>query len=194
MSTRNASTPSALSGELVTRPDPRAMRMRWFANGLSMAGGVALIVFAVVIRPADPGLLWGLLIGGAFLVGVVAIAWRWQRQAWLVDEPVLVVRADGMRLAHLGEHVWVPWTDVADIGIATPGSGLARTPMLVFALRDDARTVLPDRPVPLGDRMFRWQAGRLSYAQPHEQPPFEVVARTVHERWSAATRRTGDPS
>lgn len=183
----NFSLGSQSADELVTRPDRRAMRLRWAVNAVAICAGVGMVV-AAPVTDARGGTYWGLIIGGILLVVGIAAGWAWQRRTWLSTDPALVVGADGMRIAYRGEPVWVPWTDVEAIFV-DPGQGVARTPTLLFALRPDAAAALPDRPVDWGDRLFAHHAGALRYAVQHQQPPFPVVVETVHARWAAATGR-----
>lgn len=180
-----------LPPEIVVRPSAARYRGRWLAYVLVLAAVIALLVFAVVADLEDPARL-GLIIGGAIALPIVLLSWWWQWRTWLDSEPALVLQRDQFRIRHKGEYVWIPWSDVESLSVSVPGSGLGRVRGLVFHLRADATTVLPNRPASALDRMFSWHAGALAYAQPGDLPPFDTVCAAA-EAYLGSSRSGGRP-
>lgn len=170
---------------LVPRPDHGAYRRRWLANLALVVGGIGLVVYGLVADDDSPYRL-GALVSGLFLVPFVVWATTWQRRTWLDPEPSLVLAPTRFRILHKGEHVWVPWTDVADLDVAVRGRGIGTSRSLLFLLRPDASTVLPQRRAPLADRAFSWHPGHLAYSRPSEVPALPEVVATAVELWATA--------
>lgn len=176
----------ALPDEIVTRPDTAAYRRRLVLTGAGL-GLMALVCFVVAVVAEDPGYRIGAGIGGVLVIVLGGPSIHWQRVTYLQDEPALVLQRQQFRVLHKGQHIWVPWADVADLSVLTRGAGMGRSEILRFDLWPEAQGRLPQGKARLLDRMFSWAAKDLAYARPADTPSFQEVVAAAMQLHDHAT-------